>query len=225
MTGAARPAAVVFDLDGTLIDSLPAIRVAFDAVCDELSLPRPDRATAQGFVGGGVPLAMTRLLRWAGADGADPDLHGRAIAAMHAAYGRVPPRANAVYPGVRETLDRLTAHGIPLGLCTNKPAAPTRTVLAALDLDVFAAVVAGDTLATRKPDPAPLHHVLAALGAMPADAVYVGDSEIDHATAAAAGVPFAFFEGGYLNAPLGAPAPALRLSHMGDLPDRLSAVA
>ncbi|KIT16503.1 HAD-IA family hydrolase [Jannaschia aquimarina] len=208
------PRAIIFDLDGTLIDSLPVILRAFHSVCAALDLPKPDLRTAQGFVGAGVPVAMTRLLAWANAD---PSLHGRAVEEMEAAYG-ASPGDNEVYPGVREMLARLQEMGLPLGLCTNKPEAPTRAVLDALELGPFGAVVCGDTLKLRKPHPDPLLETARRLGVAASDTLYVGDSEIDHQTAAAAGIPFAFFEGGYLNAPLGDPPPALVLSAMSDLP-------
>ena len=200
--------AVIFDLDGTLVDSLPVIRVGFDAVADALGLPRPDRAAAQGFVGGGVPVAMRRMLDWAGAD---PGLHARAVEVMLDAYGRTAATDNRPYPGVAALLAALADAGVPMGLCTNKPEAPTRAILDALSLGPFAHVVGGDSLPVRKPDPAPLRAVADALGA--GRPLYVGDSEIDHATAAAAAMDFAFFEGGYLNAPLGAPAPWLAFAH------------
>ncbi|UWQ22941.1 HAD-IA family hydrolase [Jannaschia sp. W003] len=196
--------AVIFDLDGTLVDSLPTIRRGFDAVADALGLPRPDRAAAQGFVGGGVPEAMRRMLGWAGAD---PALHARAVTVMMDRYGEAPPEANRPYDGARETVAALAAR-MPVGLCTNKPAGPTRALLDALALGPFGAVVCGGDLAERKPHPAPLRETARRLGAR--RALYVGDSEIDHAAAAAAGMRFAFFEGGYLNAPLGAPEPVLR---------------
>lgn len=204
---------IIFDLDGTLVDSLPGIHLGFDAVCDALGLPRADRAAAQSFVGAGVPVAMERLLAWAGAD---PALQGRAVEVMLDAYGRVPASANTPYPGMEAALAEIAAQGLRLGLCTNKPEAPTVKLIRALGLGPFDVVIAGDSLAKRKPDPLPLLTCLKQMGVSAQDALYVGDSEVDHATAAAAGVRFVLFEGGYLNAPLGTPVPFATFSDWAD---------
>ncbi|NCU20941.1 HAD family hydrolase, partial [Candidatus Falkowbacteria bacterium] len=121
------------------------------------------------------------------------------------------------YPNVRETLDRLAALGHPLAICTNKPLAPTRAVLAHLGLlPLFQVVLGGDSLPVRKPDPAPLFRVLADLGAP--RAVYVGDSEVDAATAQAAAMPFALFTEGYRKTPVEALPHDVAFSDFTDLP-------
>jgi phosphoglycolate phosphatase len=104
------------------------------------------------------------------------------------------------YPGVVEALRDLRALGHPLGICTNKALQPTEEILDALDLrGFFDAVIGGDSLPQRKPDPAPLHACFAALGA---PLVFVGDSEVDADCAARAGIRFALFTGGYRKAPV-----------------------
>lgn len=212
--------AVLFDLDGTLIDSLPAIRAAMAQVCADLDLPVPDVATVGRFVGGGVAVAMARLLDWAEAD---PALRPRAVATMRDAYAKVPTDLNAVLPGARAVLDHLAARDVPTGLCTNKPRAPTEDILAALSLGPFAVTVCGDDLPLNKPDPAPLLACCARIGVAAGRCLFVGDSEIDHAAAAGAGMPFAFVAGGYLNAPLRSPEPRLRLPNLDALLDEVQA--
>ena len=219
MTDATAPVrAVVFDLDGTLVDSLPAIRTAILDVCGALDLPRPNLAAVKGFVGAGVPVAMDRLLRWAEADAA---LHERAVAAMAEAYPRVPVSENRVLPGARDMLAALADRGLALALCTNKPRMPAELVLRGLSLGPFASVVCGDDGPARKPDAAMVHRACAKLRVPVSEAVYVGDSEIDHGAAAAAGMRFVLLEGGYLNAPLPSPMPWGRIRGLAELPGLL----
>ena len=105
----------------------------------------------------------------------------------------------SLYPGVAEALDALSGAGHPMGICTNKPEGPARAVLRHFGLDRhFRLVIGGDSLPTRKPDPAPLLAALRGLGTGPA--LFVGDSEVDAETAKAAATPLALYSGGYRTA-------------------------
>ncbi|MCC5985507.1 MAG: phosphoglycolate phosphatase [Rhodobacteraceae bacterium] len=185
---------IIFDLDGTLLDSAPDIRATANTLLARRGRAPITLAQTRGFIGSGAGVFVARL---AAAAGLDTD--AAALARLEAEFVEIYEHAHAltrVYPGVEAALDRLAAAGWRMGLCTNKPIAPARAVLAHFRLSArFAAVVGGDSLAVRKPDPAPLHHVHAALGGGPA--VYVGDSEVDAQTAAAAAIPFALFTEGY----------------------------
>ncbi len=194
--------AIVFDLDGTLIDSAPDLHAAASALLAEKDLPPPTLADVRGFVGEGVPRLVARCLEAAGAA-----TEGRALAAavtrFRAIYGADPVRLTRPYDGVEAALGALSARGLLLGVCTNKPEGVSRDILAALHLDRhLRAVVGGDTLETMKPDPAPLLHALGLLGAAPGEALYVGDSGTDADAADAADIAFALYSGGYRKRPL-----------------------
>lgn len=196
------PRAVIFDLDGTLVDSVPDIHAAVAAFLTERGHAPLDLATVTSFVGSGVPVLLERVLRAVG----EPH-DAAAVAAVEprflAIYGAEPTALSRLFPGVTEALAELAAAGYRLGVCTNKPAGPTQQVLADFGLDgCFAAVVGGDSLPQRKPDPAPLRRVAELLGVELAAVAYVGDSEVDAATAAAAGVPFLLFTEGYRKSPV-----------------------
>jgi len=183
--------AVVFDLDGTLIDSLPDMTRSANTLLAEHGLPPLDRSKVAGFVGNGVRVFMDRLIAATELQAAQYDM---LMTRFMALYVKATDHTE-VFPGVRTALDVLREQGCVLGLCTNKPTEPMKAVLAALDLTkYFGVMVAGDTLAVAKPDPAPLHHAFAALGAT--EAVYVGDSPVDAESAQRAGVPFLLFSEG-----------------------------
>lgn len=190
---------IVFDLDGTLIDSAPDIHAAGNAVLEAEGLAQISYDQARSFIGNGARVFLERMER-ASAGTNDPPRTER----MRRLFAQKYERAHAltrVYPGVEEALHRLRDEGWQLGLCTNKPIAPTRAVLAHLRLTpLFATIVGGDTLPVMKPDPAPLMKAMRALGEGPV--VYVGDSEVDAATAVAADVPFALFTEGYRKTPV-----------------------
>ncbi|MBM2576256.1 phosphoglycolate phosphatase [Jannaschia sp. Os4] len=207
--------AVIFDLDGTLVDSLGGIHRAAAAAMREAGLTAPGEATVRGFIGHGVPTLVRRLTTWADA----PERAAEVEAAFHAIYDRDPVSGTVPLPGARNLLAGLAARGLPLALVTNKPEAPTRTIIAALDLGPFAVVVGGDTLAARKPDPAPLRHALAAMGVAPRDAVMVGDSAVDLDAARAVPMRCVILRGGYGEAPLGADLVADTLRDVADLLD------
>ncbi|MEM8580954.1 MAG: phosphoglycolate phosphatase, partial [Pseudomonadota bacterium] len=192
--------AVVFDLDGTLVDSAPDMAAALNAALQEVGLAPFSLAEATSFVGSGALILVRRALAARGATHLEEeDLRQRFIDI----YESKLDGETASYPGVEDMLACLAAAKLPLGLCTNKPEAPARGVCAALGLDrYFTVIVGGDTLPVLKPDPAPLLHCCAALGVAPEQTLYVGDSETDYATARAAGTPFAFVKGGYQSRPI-----------------------
>lgn len=193
MTGA-----VLFDLDGTLIDSLPDLHAAANAMLEEMGRPALDLETARGFIGNGVPKLVERCLDATG--GRDEGVFAAALARFRDAYAADPATLTRPYPGVPETLAALREAGFALGVVTNKPAAPAETILAALGLRAhFGALIGGDSLPVMKPDPAPLAAAKEALGGGPA--IYVGDSETDEAAARNAGLPFWFFTEGYRKKP------------------------
>jgi phosphoglycolate phosphatase len=185
--------AVLFDLDGTLVDSAPDIHAGVNAIlADEGVAPLPF-ATVRGFIGGGVPVLMSRVIA---ATGMDAALHAAMCARFVERYEHDPGGLTRPYDGVEAALDALSH--LPLGLCTNKPEGPTRTLLAHLGWSArFSVIVGGDTLPVRKPDPAPLVEAVRRIGG---GAVFVGDSEVDAATAVAAGVPLLLFTQGYRSA-------------------------
>jgi phosphoglycolate phosphatase len=196
-----RPAAVVFDLDGTLVHSAPDIHAAACAALAALGRPPLDLATVTGFVGNGTAVLMRRCLDATG--GGDAALHAAALAQFSAAYAADPATLTRPYPGVEGALAALAAAGVPMAVCTNKPQALAAAVLERLGLNPpFALLVGGGAGHPLKPDPAGLLDCIARLGATPATALYVGDSETDAATARAAAVRFALFAGGYRHAPV-----------------------
>jgi phosphoglycolate phosphatase len=193
----AEPLALIFDLDGTLVDSAPDIHAAANRVFTGKGLDPFPFETVRGFIGNGVGVLVSRLLVSRGLPGTG-DLHAEMVGDFINIYEEAVD-LTSLYPGVAESLNRLRAAGHPLGICTNKPLRPALAVLRQFGLDGhFAAVIGGDSLPQRKPDPAPLQAALEALGAR--RALFVGDSEVDAETAQAAGVPLALFTEGYRKA-------------------------
>ncbi len=189
---------VVFDLDGTLVDTLPDIHVALCAALAGVGGCTPSLAETRALIGGGARVLVAGALRsrdpGAGIAEID-DRHARFVSA----YAARPVRGSHVYDGVVPCLEALDRRGIGLAVCTNKPETLARAVLSGLDLFRFFgdAVVAGDTLAVKKPDAAPLLEAVARAGGDPARAALVGDSAADAGAARAAGIPFVAVSYGY----------------------------
>lgn len=186
--------AVIFDLDGTLIESAPAIRDIINTLMAEIDLPMLDLKETVGYIGHGIPHLLERTLAARGAfdERAFPTLLDR----LHALYGAAPPGANRPFPNANEALQDLHNAGFRLGICTNKAENATINVIEALGWrPLMGSIIAGDSLPQRKPDPQPLLEAVARLDQQ--TAIYVGDSEVDAATAAAADIPFVLFTEGY----------------------------
>jgi phosphoglycolate phosphatase len=190
-------ARIVFDLDGTLIDSAPDIRAVANAVLAAEGAAPLSLEETRAFVGRGAPVFVERMRA---ARGLPEAAEARMLTAFIARYESAVDMT-APYPSAVAALDALAAEGHALGICTNKPYRPCRAVLSHLGLiDRFAAIVGGDSLSVKKPDPAPLAAAFAALGEGPR--VYVGDSEIDADCARRAGAPFLLFTEGYRQTPV-----------------------
>jgi len=194
--------AVVFDLDGTLVHSVPDLHPAVNRLLAEEGQPPVSLAAVTSMVGEGA----TRLVQRAFA-AVDIQLSDAAAARyterFRELYLEAPCTHTTPMPQAHAILERLARRGVKLGLCTNKPLAHTRVILERLDLArYFGAVVGGDSLATRKPDPAPLLATLAPLAADARASVFVGDSVTDRDTARAAGVAAVLVEGGYSDVPV-----------------------
>lgn len=211
------PRAVAFDLDGTLIDSGPDLARLLNKLLAECGRSEVDPARVRGFVGDGIGKLVERGLEATG--GSSPDQRRIVTDRFLALYEAEPATLTRPYPGVAQTLARLKDDGVRLAICTNKAERVTHAVLRALGLDgFFGAVVGGDSLPVRKPDPAPLRAALERLGVDPAEAVMVGDSEHDAATAEAAGVPCVLVAYGYARKPLAALPAAATVERFEDLP-------
>ena len=190
-------ARIVFDLDGTLIDSAPDIHaIANKVLVGERAAPI-SLAETRSFVGKGAAVFVARMR---GARGVPEAAQTRMLTSFVSLYDKAVD-LTTIYPGVTEVLAALKDAGHRLGICTNKPISPARSVLSHLGLsELFEVVIGGDSLIVRKPDPAPLEAAFEALGSGPM--IYVGDSEVDAETSLRAEVPFLLFTEGYRKSPV-----------------------
>jgi phosphoglycolate phosphatase len=175
---------VVFDLDGTLIDSQRDLADATNALLEELGATRLSEDAIAAMVGEGAAVLVRRALTAAGLDPQQPGALERFLAHYDA---RLTVHTRP-YPGIPDVLCALQAAGRTLAVLTNKPGRATATILERLDLAAaFSRVIGGDSAAGRKPDPAGLLDLIARAGATPASTIMVGDSRIDLETARRAG--------------------------------------
>lgn len=192
---------VAFDLDGTLVDSVPDLAAAVDAALRDEGLAAPGEARVRDWVGNGSRVLMERALH----DAVGQPPSAARLEAVHAGflahYGRAPCERTRLYPGVRPALDGLREAGLTLVLVTNKPAAFIAPILERFGLaSHFALCLGGDSLPRRKPDPLPLTHAAARLAVSPRHGLMVGDSRHDIAAGKAAGfrtlaVPYGYNHG------------------------------
>jgi phosphoglycolate phosphatase len=189
--------AVLIDLDGTLLETGPDIVAAANRMLVDLGLATLPEARVSEFIGKGVANLVTRCLRDAHSSTEAPAL-AAALALFERHYLAGVADRTRPYPGVVEGLELFARMGMPLGCVTNKAGAFTTPLLERTGLArYFRVVVAGDTVAYKKPHPMPLLHAAAALGVAPASLLLIGDSANDVAAARAAGCPVFVVPYGY----------------------------
>jgi phosphoglycolate phosphatase len=205
---------VAFDLDGTLADTAPDIAAALNRMLVALRRQALAEDTIRSLVGHGARSLVERALTATG--GAPEALIDRGLPLYLDFYAQDVCSGTLPYPGVERALDALAAADVSLAVCTNKVEGLTRQLLAALGwTERFVAVVGGDTLLTRKPDPAMLHEAIALAGG--GRAAYVGDSMTDADTARAAAVPFVAVSFGFSDVPAAAFGADAVIDHFDEL--------
>lgn len=190
--------AVIFDLDGTLVESASEISMALERTFRDLGLTPPGQRQVEAMIGKGVRVLVERALARAAADGVDRDA---AVEKFEAHYAQTVGTAAALYPGVMEGLHQLRSAGVPMAVVTNKPRFFTLQLLDRVGVtNLFAAVVAGDDGLTRKPAGDMLLAACRQLGHEPGYTLMIGDSDNDVTAARNAGcpvwcVPYGYNEG------------------------------
>lgn len=192
--------AVFFDLDGTLVDSLPALHKGVQLLAEELKLPDPGIERVGDMIGGGVRVLVGRLIAWwqtAAPECPLPETEA-ALSRLVELWDAVGTSAIRVYPGVPEALSLLRKAGIRTVLVTNKERKLTLALLEEKGMSgLFDAVVAGGDCARLKPYPDMIERALALSQTAPEEALMVGDSRNDALAARAAGVKALLVETGY----------------------------
>ena len=217
--------ALLFDLDGTLVDSAPDICASVNKVLEGMRRPRINISDIKSLVGFPALVLVKKSLELTGQPGSLEEIDFL-LSGFLEEYRSNPCEHTVMFPGARDALERYNAAGIRLGICTNKPETTCFPVLEALGLrQYFAAVVCGDTLTHRKPDARHVFHTLDLMGAEPNNAAFIGDTEIDIQAAKNAELPNICVTFGYSQIPFDEIGADALIDHFDQLDDALSLIA
>ena len=190
--------AVAFDLDGTLVETLPDLHESAIRMLAQIGRPAVPESTVRAYIGDGVDRLVKRLLTEKSDGEPDAALFEKAADNFRSHYANVLTRASHPFAGAVSTLKILRRRGFKLACVTNKPARFTEPLLEGLALtENLDLVLSGDSLPRKKPDALPLLHVASAFGIEPAQLLMVGDSPVDTAAARTAGCPVFCLPYGY----------------------------
>ncbi|MCP9233068.1 phosphoglycolate phosphatase [Mesorhizobium sp. LMG 17147] len=215
------PKAVLFDLDGTLVDSAPDITAAVNELLAGRDLPPLRLDQIKSMIGGGIRKLVERAFAASGTPllGSALDEANRVMAPI---YRRHLTGRTRLMPGVREVLTHLHLSGIAMGVVTNKPQLAAREILLHFGLtDYLGAIVGGDAVTYLKPAPDALLLALDQLQVEPRDTLMVGDSSADMAAARAAGMAVILLRGGYSQIPVEELGADLVCDSLFDLPSAM----
>ena len=219
------PLTIVFDLDGTLVDTAPDLADTLNVVLKREGLAPVPYAKARTMIGGGARRMIEAALAFEKRrpPAAEIDRMFNDFITHYAAH--IADRSRP-FPGVDAALDRLAAEDCIFAVCTNKLEGLSRLLLDTLGISTrFAAICGQDTFGLHKPDPEILRRTIVQAGGSVARAIMVGDSAADIETARAAGVPIIAVEFGYTDTPVTLLGPDEVISHFADLPQAVSVLA
>jgi phosphoglycolate phosphatase len=215
------PSAIVWDLDGTLVESAPDLATALNALLNEQGQHGHTVASVRPMIGSGVATLIERGFRASGAP-LDATARDALVPRFMELYTACATESTALVPHAREVLNHFYHAGIKQGLCTNKPYSVTRLIVNALDINgFFGSIVGGDSTSGKKPDPLPLLACLKELETRPEDAVMIGDSDADVGAARAAKVPVILVPDGYTGVPAGSLGADYVVGKLAELPGSL----
>jgi phosphoglycolate phosphatase len=211
------PLTVVFDLDGTLVDTAPDLIDTLNVVFAHEGLPPVDYAAARNMIGGGARRMIENGLKLEGRPLSSGEID-RMFADFIAYYSDHIANQSRPFPGLDAALDRLLVEDCRFAVCTNKLERLSRLLLDALGLTQrFVAICGQDTFGIQKPDPEILRRTIRAAGGAIGRAVMVGDSGTDIATARAAGIPVVAVDFGYSDPPVARLGPDRLIGHFDEL--------
>ncbi len=194
--------AVIFDLDGTLVDSAPDLTAALNLVLEMEGLPPLGVDTVRYMIGAGVPKLIERGFKEHGVKLDSNNLDAELLDAFLSYYDAHAADLSKVYPGTYDLIEMLCDRSVRIGLCTNKPTKAAKEILSSFQIeDCFDAVVGGTSGYPKKPDPAGVHACLEELGVTARETLYIGDSATDVKTARNAGLPVVVMSYGYERIP------------------------
>ncbi|RYE86942.1 MAG: phosphoglycolate phosphatase [Hyphomicrobiales bacterium] len=219
------PKAVLFDLDGTLIDSAPDLHAALNQTLESYGEPPYTLEAVTGMIGAGVHKLIERAYAGLGKD-LDPATRERIVERFRSIYTPRSTELTTLNPGASDTTRDLSAGGVKVGVVTNKPGAETHDILTHFGLaDLMDVVVGGDAGPATKPAPGLILHACQLLSIEPSEAVFVGDSENDVMAAKAAGMLVVAVRGGYTKVGADGLGADLVIARLDDLPGALETLA